>query len=250
MSVFNEYARYYDLFYRDKDYYGEAEYVHGLIQSHAPGARSLLNLGCGSGAHDRFLVDLNYTVTGVDLSDTMLTIAQQRAAGNDVFDYHQGDIRSIRLNKSFDAVISLFHVMSYQVTNEDVISSFTTARSHLNTGGLFIFDCWYGPAVLTDLPGMRLKEIENENFRVVRIAQPAMRPNDNVVEVEYRFFIQENTVSNHELRERHVMRYFFPPELKLICRHTHFSLINSFGWLSGNKPDMSTWYACFVCQAV
>ena len=250
MSVFNEYARYYDLFYRDKDYYGEAEYVHGLIQSHAPAARSLLNLGCGSGAHDRFLVDLNYTVTGVDLSDTMLTIAQQRAAGNDVFDYHHGDIRSIRLNMSFDAVISLFHVMSYQVTNEDVISSFTTARSHLNTGGLFIFDCWYGPAVLTDLPGMRLKEIENEHFRVVRIAQPTMRPNDNLVEVEYRFFIQENMVSNHELRERHVMRYFFPPELKLICHHTHFSLINSFGWLSGSKPDMSTWYACFVCQAV
>ena len=49
MSVFNEYARYYDLLYRDKDYVGEVEYVHRLLQAHAPGAQSLLNLGCGSG---------------------------------------------------------------------------------------------------------------------------------------------------------------------------------------------------------
>ena len=60
MSVFNEYARYYDLLYRNKDYAGETDYVHNLIQAQIPDAKSILNLGCGSGRHDRCLVDKGY----------------------------------------------------------------------------------------------------------------------------------------------------------------------------------------------
>jgi len=44
-AVFNDYARYYDLLYRDKDYAAEAEYVAGLIQKFHPSAQSILELG-------------------------------------------------------------------------------------------------------------------------------------------------------------------------------------------------------------
>ena len=76
MSVFNEYARYYDLLYRDKDYGAETDYIHNLIQKQNPGCRTILNLGCGSGRHDRCLVERGYAVTGVDLSEEMLTAAR------------------------------------------------------------------------------------------------------------------------------------------------------------------------------
>lgn len=49
--IFNTYAAYYDLLYRDKDYVGEAAYVHDLIQHHAPGAQEVLELGSGTGGH-------------------------------------------------------------------------------------------------------------------------------------------------------------------------------------------------------
>ena len=73
----------------------------------------------------------------------------------------EGDIREIRLNKRFDTVIALFHVISYQTTNEDVTAAFETARQHLNSGGIFIFDISYGPAVLTERPAGPSSEIEN-----------------------------------------------------------------------------------------
>ena len=56
------------------------------------------------------------------------------------------------IGQKFDAIVFLFHVMSYQVTNKMLNEVFSNVFKHLNDGGLFIFDFWYGPAVLTDPP--------------------------------------------------------------------------------------------------
>lgn len=45
MDVFNDYARYYDLLCHDKDYAGEATYIHNLVRTNAPRAITILNLG-------------------------------------------------------------------------------------------------------------------------------------------------------------------------------------------------------------
>ena len=84
-GVFDAYAAYYDLLYRDKDYAGEAAYVHGLIRRYAPGARDILELGCGTGRHAEALMDLGFRVTGVDRSGEMVARARERAAGRHNF---------------------------------------------------------------------------------------------------------------------------------------------------------------------
>jgi SAM-dependent methyltransferase len=169
-TVFADYARYYDLLYRDKDYAAEAEYVAGLIRKFQPSARSILELGSGTGIHASLLAEKGYEVTGIDLSLDMVNIAQQNVANHLILQssnplvsplFLQGDIRSVRLSQFFDVVIALFHVISYQTTNEDVTAAFETAKQHLNSGGIFIFDIWYGPAVLTERPAGPSSEIEN-----------------------------------------------------------------------------------------
>ena len=55
MSVFKDYSNYYDLLYSDKDYEAEADYIDHLIQKNNPGAKTILNLGCGTGKHDFLL---------------------------------------------------------------------------------------------------------------------------------------------------------------------------------------------------
>ena len=73
---------------------------------------------------------------GIERSPEMLARSQaqaeNRAAGDGLLTFTTGDIREVRLNKHFDAVIALFHVISYQTTNEDVTAAFETARHHLN----------------------------------------------------------------------------------------------------------------------
>ena len=51
----------------------------------------------------------------------------------------------------------MFAVLGYQHTNADVLDALATARAHLDVGGLFAFDVWYGPAVLSERPSERVK---------------------------------------------------------------------------------------------
>ena len=161
MKVFSNYAHYYNLLYNDKDYKGEADYVDKLMQKYNPGARSILNLGCGTGNHDSHFSKKGYTVTGVDISEEMLIQARDKmkkfkyAKSNPSFS--KGDIRELRLKQKFDTVVSLFHVASYMNTNKDVLNFLETARFHLKEKRIFIFDFWYGPAVLANMPSVRIK---------------------------------------------------------------------------------------------
>jgi SAM-dependent methyltransferase len=132
--------------------------------------------------------------------------------------FTHSNIQDLALNQKFDVVISLFHVMSYQNTNQDLIKALQVAKSHLIDGGIFIFDFWYGPAVLTDLPTTRVKRLQNDSIKVIRLAEPILYPEESVVNVYYDIFINnQNTKESLEKKELHKMRYFFDTELDLIC---------------------------------
>ena len=138
------YADAYDVLYRDKDYAAECDLIKHLFQTYGDGAiREILDLGCGTGSHALPLSRQGYGVVGVDRSADMLTHAQRKAVnsqsnGRAVF--RQGDIRSIDLERHFDAVLMMFAVLGYQLENSDVLSALRTARRHLRPGGLLIFD--------------------------------------------------------------------------------------------------------------
>lgn len=244
--VFGDYSVYYDLLYEDKDYQTEAYYIHNLIQEYYPETQSILDLGCGTGIHAKFLQGEGYRVHGVDISETMLSQAF-KVQIPDKLTFSQGDITTINLGASFDAVISLFHVMSYQTSNNQILNAFKSASKHLNQGGLFIFDCWYGPAVLNLKPEVRLKTLENEEYRINRIANPDLHVNSNVVDVNYKILIQKRANKQmNELTEKHSMRYFFVPEIEFYLETSGFRLIKSFEFMTNKDLTKYTWNACFI----
>ncbi len=246
------YADVYDLFYRDKDYAAEAQYVHELLQTWAPGTRSILELGCGTGAHAALLAGKNYRIHGVDLSANMLKRAQTRLADLSLehasrLCFSQGDIRVLRMNEKFDAVLSLFHVISYQNTNKDLKATFATAGAHLKPGGVFIFDCWYGPAVLCEQPTVRIKRLEDEQIALTRIAEPTMQVAENCVQVHYQIFVKhKSNGAIEELCECHRMRYLFTPEIQELLEDASMEMVASYEWMTLGKPGLGTWSACFV----
>lgn len=253
--VFDSYARYYDLLYRDKDYAVEAEYVAAHIRKQSPQAKRILELGCGTGAHAEHLARMGYAVHGVDLSPSMLARAEARKAALPPgiaarMSFGPGDARTVRTGETYDAVISLFHVMSYQTSNEDLLAAFTTAKTHLKPGGLLIFDCWYGPAVLSDPPVVRVKRLADDEIEVLRIAEPVMHYNDNVVDVNYRVMITNKATGGMEqLSETHKMRYLFLPEIREYLAALGFSLVRAEEWVSGKEPGRDTWGLCCVASA-
>ncbi len=252
MAVFGAYSRYYNLFYRDKAYGGEAAYIRELLATHRPGAASLLDLGCGTGRHARLLAEAGLTVTGVDRSEEMLAVARRSAAADPAaaLEFLPGDLRTVRLGRTFDAVVSLFHVISYQTGNDDLKAAFATVREHLAPGGIFIFDCWYGPAVLSLRPEVRVKRLEDEELLVTRIVEPRLLVNANLVESHYQVIIRHKDDGRvEELQELHRMRYLFRPELELLLAGAGLKLLGAAEWLTGKEPGLETWGVCFVAGA-
>ena len=154
-AVFNVYSRYYDLLYRDKDYVAEAGYIAGLLERFGVSGKCLLEFGSGTGKHGRLLAKRGYEVTGIERSAEMVAQAETVSG----FSCQQGDICTVQLEQTFDAVLSLFHVVSYQTTNDAVQAVFARAAEHLEAGGLFMFDVWYSPAVYAQRPEMRVKRM-------------------------------------------------------------------------------------------
>jgi SAM-dependent methyltransferase len=250
---FANYARYYDLLYRDKDYIGETKFIEQLLQAHAPGTQSVLELGCGTGIHASLLAKSGYQVCGVDLSTEMLEKAEERSRllppGVEV-KFTLGDVRTVRVEQKFDAVLSLFHVISYQVTNEDLQAAFKTAKAHLQPGGVFIFDCWYGPTVLSDPPAVRVKRLSDESISVTRIAEPVMYPNDNLVDVNYQIFIKNSQDEIAEVQETHKMRYLFKPEIDALATQNEFEVLKFGEWMTNKAAGLDTWGVYFVVKSL
>jgi len=252
VTVFAGYSRYYDLLYRDKDYSAEALYISELIRTHAPDAASIMEIGCGTGAHAAELAGMGYSVAGVDMSPGMLEAAETRCRDlspdlQSKLSFTTGDARSVRLGQKFDAVISLFHVMSYQTSNADIAAAFETAETHLKPGGVFVFDCWYGPAVLRQWPAVTRKHLSDESTMIDRIAEPVIHPNTNVVDVNYTVTVTDRaTGTTEELRETHHMRYLFSPEIEAALSVAGMTMIDSRAWMSEERPGFDSWGACFV----
>jgi len=245
MSVFGQYAEYYDLTYADKDYASEAEFVHRLIQEYKPGAESILNLGCGTGRHDSALATLGYSVRGIDISAQMVAVAQRRKGQlphsiQRRLHFLQADIRQARLGDRYDAVISLFHVLSYQTSDEGVRLTLGTASEHLVPGGVCLFDYWYGPAVLSSPPAARTKSVVDGGLRLERRTLPKLFPNENLVEVQFLFSKANGTDVQH-FSEMHRMRYFFGAEIRKLVEDVGLTFERSREWLTERVPSVATW---------
>jgi SAM-dependent methyltransferase len=256
MGVFSAYARYYDLLYRDKDYEAEAEYVQRLISRNAPRASSVLDLGCGTGRHAAALARRGFSVDGVDRSPEMLREARHRGrvepaeVGNRLR-FHEGDIRTVSLGGTFDVVVALFHVASYLTSNEDLARAFHTARQHLVPGGLFLFDCWYGPAVLTLGPEVRVKRLEDSEVQVTRIAEPDLDTAANCVTVRYTVLITDRrTQVTESVREDHCMRYMFLPEIRHLLADAGLAQVLAVEWMTERPASADTWSVCIGAAAL
>lgn len=248
-ASFLRYAQYYDLLYRDKDYAREAQFVDSLLRKMEVSGGSLLDIGCGTGAHARELAKLGWRVVGVDLSSAMIQIAQEKAPVGSKTEFFSAAAAEFKLNRLFPAIISLFHVASYQTGAEDLYLMFANVRRHLAPGGVFIFDFWHGPGVLADPPGVRVRRLEDERMRVTRIAEPVHRPEEHIVDINYEIFIEDTTGGLIEhITELHRMRYFFQPEIESMLRRAGLSIERAHAGLSADKLDGQAWYGLIVAR--
>jgi SAM-dependent methyltransferase len=252
--VFEKYAKYYDLLYQDKDYKAESNYISSLIKKHHPETKKILEFGSGSGIHGRLLGDLGYQVYGIERSQQMIDLGNQKAklvetASN--FSCLLGDCTETFIGNDFDAVISLFHVISYQTTDESITAMLNNASKQLKSGGIFIFDYWYSPAVWNYRPTLRVKKVENSELKITRIAEPDCCEDKNRVDVNYLTFIEDLSSGKiSKIEETHEMRAFVMDEITQFSNSAGFDVLHSEEWMTKDSPSPKTWGVCSIVRKI
>ena len=122
---------------RGKDYADEAAYVAAVVRSRAPDARSLLDVGCGTGAHLIHLRKAFDHVEGMDLSEAMLAEA---AAKLPTTPLHHGDMHAFDLGRRFDAVVCLFASIAHTASVAELTSTLRCFARHLAEGGVVVVE--------------------------------------------------------------------------------------------------------------
>jgi ubiquinone/menaquinone biosynthesis C-methylase UbiE len=134
MTDYNIFAKFYDAVMGKRE--GVAAEILGLIRQHNPEAKTLLELAAGTGQN---LVNLSkdYEVSGLDLSEGMLAVAQGKLPESTF--YHQNMV-DFKISQKFDVILSLFDSVNHLLNFEDWRRMFENVKRHLNDNGVFIFD--------------------------------------------------------------------------------------------------------------
>jgi SAM-dependent methyltransferase len=134
-------AEYYDRVYDFLDNRAEAARVREIIAENAPSARTLLDVGCGSGRHLEHLRQ-GFEVEGLDLNGELLALAARRCPG---VPFHEASMESFDLGRKFDVITCLFGAIAYTVTEDAMRRTVDTMVRHLRVGGLLIIEPWFTP---------------------------------------------------------------------------------------------------------
>lgn len=127
-------AKFYDEVIGDSD--EEIKYIKKILSKYHGKAKSVLELGCGTGNNLKALAE-NYKVCGVDNSPEMLKIAVRKVKEAD---FVKADIKNFSSEKSFDSVICVYDTINHLNLFSQWQSLFMNTFYNLNENGLFIFD--------------------------------------------------------------------------------------------------------------
>lgn len=136
-EIYEIMAKYYDEMYSWKDYEKETQRLVEIIENYKISeGKTLLDVGCGTGAHIMYLKD-HYDVTGVDLSESMLKVARDKF--NDIQFFKQNMI-SMQLGMKFDVITSLFGSIGHLLSEEDISNAAKSFSEHLKNGGVAVIE--------------------------------------------------------------------------------------------------------------
>lgn len=224
---YQEFATFWPLISPLSEYEEEGNYFASLLRSLPIKIHEVLELGSGGGHCSSYLTP-HFSMTLTDLSPEMLAVSK---TVNPASEHLCGDMRTLRLNKEFDAVF-IHDAIDYMITPEDLLAALTTAYIHCRPGGA----CVIAPDHLkenlefdADCGGH-----DAEDGRGVRFLEWTWDPdpNDNWVQTEYSFVFRAADGTITHAHESH-RTGAFPEE-------TWFALLRQAGFSPEKAIEQTT----------
>ena len=235
-TLFENYAKKYDQEVFTQGTIGECDFIENEI-GHNKNVR-ILDIGCGTGRHSIELAKRGYSVTGIDLSESQLKRANEKALEEKVkVDFQKADARALSFNNEFDLVIMLcegaFSLMETDEMNYQILQN---AEKALKQPGKLIFTTLNGLFPLFHSVKEFMESHTKEgNSTYDQITFDLMTFRDHNVTT-----VEDDSGNKKEFQSNE--RYYVPSEITWQLRSLNFTTIDIYGVKIGaySRDDMLT----------
>ena len=236
MNFSEFYAASYDKIHNSKDYMNEATQILSFIQTELSSSKisRILDFGCGTGTHLGQLSNQKFELFGYDRNDFMLNVTMENFPHLNVTSNYS------EIPNEMDLVYSIFDVVSYQVTDEELQVYFQQIASKLRFGGLTVIDGWHLLGVKLDPPQVRSRSFEIDGLRICRSVEPNSDDEFRTTTLDISL-IDEDT-GKILSKEIHTLRAFTKEDLLIAAESVGFRNIrfrDGKDWARG--LDSSSW---------
>jgi ubiquinone/menaquinone biosynthesis C-methylase UbiE len=249
--IFDQYASYYDIFYKDKEYKKEIQYLERLFKKYRKArTRTVLDVGCGTANHMIPLIERGYKVTGVDASSQMLGIAREKLSRAGLAaDLVKGSSQTFAIDQKFDAVICLFSVINYAAANGDILKTLKNISAHMGKASIFIFDFWNANAVVDYYSPKKTRNFRRNGMDLERQSTTKIYPFQQRCEVNYTCTLRQKGRIVRRDQEKHVLKYFSTEEVAGCLHKAGLKVVDMHPFLNpGGKIRRNSWDVTAVAQ--
>lgn len=227
-----ELAKYYDLMHRHRNYTQESKFVDQLVQRFCPGAEKILDICCGTGEHIVRMAQRGYILTGIDSSQDMLKLAQEKVKGIGLsIDFRCLDIKELDFDKEFQVVYCLGYTFLYMTTYSDVQNFLSRVHRALLPGGILILDFLNGWKLIEEYPRDKFV-YRDKQTTIFRFEQAFLNRMQRVKHIEFFYVIEDNSEGIRTSFAEENLRIFFEDEVMMLMDSNGFEGVESFGGYS------------------
>jgi len=248
-GVFEDYAKYYDVFYKDKNYENELQNILKVLRRHNISFKDkkILEIGSGTGSYSRELFKLSHNLICLDISATMVSFAQKRYPH---IHFRTGSLTKFNLKSPVDIAFSLFHVNSYLSCKEEMNESFKLISENLNYLGVYVFDVWVAGSMVYNKLETRKKIIREDNLVFSRISKPSHFIEQEIVEVKFDIEVYDGDKLTSTTTEIHRMKYWSIDTINILAETNGLKVIDTFDISTASRLTNDSWGATFILQKI
>ena len=243
-------VKYYELFF----YSGKEDYIKDVVLyicdyvGDIEGKR-VIDVGCGTGVFDEYFVERGAEVAAIDISRDMIDYAQKEHKNSSIV-YQIHDICRKPVTEKGDIVVALSHVIGYQIENDKLKLFLKNISGSLKNGGLFAFNFYNMPAILSKPLTPQFREVETNDIILTRISNAIPNLMKNTLKMQYRYLIEAEGKEAFDIKIEEEMRYYSFKELENYLYEAGFKIKSITDFLMHKELSGEDWNGFIVTEKV
>ena len=232
MNQYNDFANVYDTLMYDLDYDKWVLYINDIFEKSNVRPIDILETACGTGQITVRLSKMGYKMTGVDISESMLSIAEAKARmEKQKIRFLNQDMTCLELNQKFDSILCMCDGVNYIIEELKLQSFFKTAFEKLKDNGMFIFD-------ISSMHKLRSiignNTFYNERDEICYVWDNEFDDANNIIDMDLVIFVPEGKLFK-KIEEHHIQKAYEVKYIKSQLIEAGFKYINVYNDFNFNE---------------